>query len=546
VEPLTSRLNARRLDARTTGNPALQSGVHHLPNPAARVDGWRMEGASSRLRRTGCVALLALALTVVLAIRPGGAGAATPGTSPEFFGVNGAYLRDFVQPQFAPTLEGLATSMGEQGIDWARLTFDQAVDEKKRGEFNWYAPDAMVAALARHGVRGAASFVGTAWWAIDPVLRDQGRCGPRGWPYEIDGWSEWVAAAASRYGTNGTFWAQHPELPRLPIKRWEIGNEVNSGIFWCPAANPEQYAAVYSASAEAIRRADPAAEVMVAGLAPRFGWKTPTDLDVPAFLSRMTAADPSLRGSIPSVAIHPYAGTPEGALAKLAQFRQAMRDAGMPSTPMIANEIGWYTQGPAGSLLAGQDQRATNIATVANQFWRTDCGVQGLAPYSWITLEKDPLNSEHWYGLADAVTGEPNAGGLAYGRQIHLALGESGQQPPRETLQVCGGAAEKPSGGGNADGSAKPRPPQTWVGKARARAGSGTATFRFGGDGGTGSLSFTCKLDGRRSSPCSPATSYRVRPGRHSFEVAARDELGRADPTPATQSFQVRRARKAG
>jgi hypothetical protein len=395
-----------------------------------------MGGACATLRACQIGILVAVTLILAIGLRPAAAEAHPPGTSPEFFGVNGAYLRDYVQPQKAGTLDGLAASMDAQGIDWARLTFDQAVEERTRGQFNWFVPDTMVAALARHGVRGAGSFMGTAGWAADPGSVEG--CGPRARPYDISGWADWVAAAARRYGTNGTFWTQHPELPRLSIKRWEIGNESNSGIYWCPGANPEQYAAVYSASLEAITEVDPQAEVMVAGLAPRFGWKTATDLDVPAFLSRLTAADPSLRESIPSVAIHPYAATPEGALDVVAKFRRAMRGAGMADTPMIANEIGWYTQGAAGELLATEQERADRIATVANQFWRLDCGVEGLAPYSWITLQQDQNNSEHWYGLTTAATGAPNASGLAYGQQIHLALGEASDAPPQGTLRVCG------------------------------------------------------------------------------------------------------------
>jgi hypothetical protein len=395
-----------------------------------------MGGASSTLRTCLIGMLLAVTLTLAIGSRPATADAHTPGTSPEFFGVNGAYLRDFVQPQKAATLDGLAASMDAQGIDWTRLTFDHAVEERTRGNFNWYAPDTMVAALARHGVRGAGAFIQTAAHATDPAAWST--CGVRGAPFDLEAWSGWVAAATRRFGRGGSFWAQHPELRYLPIKRWEIGNEVNSKIFWCPGANPEQYASVYSASLDAITEVDPDAEVMVAGLAPHFTPQSDGNLDVPSFLRRMTAADPSLRERIHSVAIHPYAETPERALAIVERFRLAMRAAGMPETPMIANEIGWYTQGPTGMLKASESERAEKIAAVANQIWRTDCGVEGLAPYSWITLEQDPQNFEHWFGLANAVTGAPNAGGLAYGEQIRLALGEASAAPPRDTVELCG------------------------------------------------------------------------------------------------------------
>jgi hypothetical protein len=385
--------------------------------------------------RRACLAA-ALVSSFGALVLPASASAYAPGTSSDFFGVNGTVLRNFVSPDKAASLDGLATSMGQQGISWARLVFDQANDERQRGIFNWYTDDTMVAALARHGVRGAPVFVGTAGWAADPALG--GRCSWRASPYDLPGWSDWVAAAARRYGSNGTFWTAHPELPKLPIRTWEIGNEVNSAQFWCPGANPEQYAKVYSASANAINSADPSAEVIVAGLAPRFNQRSDVDLDVTSFLTRMVASDPSLRSRIPEVAIHPYASSVQGVLGMVAQYRRAMVAAGMPRTPMLVNEFGWHTSGgdmPAWA--ASEGQRAAMIAGVTNRLWRSNCGVSGLAPYSWITMEQNPGDSEQWYGLADATTGAPHPSGLAYGQQVRLALGQGSQSPPRSTVNAC-------------------------------------------------------------------------------------------------------------
>jgi hypothetical protein len=380
--------------------------------------------------------LLAAAISVAALALPASASAYAPGTAPDFFGVNATMLRAFASPDKAASLDGLATSMGQQGISWARLTFDQANDERQRGIFNWYTDDAMVAALARHGVRGAAVFVGTAGWAADPAVARQ--CGWRAAPYDLAGWSDWVAAAARRYGSNGTFWAAHPELPKLPIRTWEIGNEVNSAQFWCPGANPEQYARVYSASADAIGTVDPSAEVIVAGLAPRFNQRSEVDLDVTGFLTRMVAATPSLRSRIPEVAIHPYASSMQGVLGMVAQYRRAMVATGMPRTPMLVNEFGWHTSGAAmPAWAASEGQRAAMIAGVTNRLWRSNCGVSGLAPYSWITLEQNPGDSEQWFGLADATTGAPHPSGLAYGQQVRLALGQGSQAPPRSTVRGC-------------------------------------------------------------------------------------------------------------
>jgi len=389
----------------------------------------------SSAHRTGLLAGFVLFATALL---PAPASAYAPAASPDFFGVNGAMLRNFVDPDKAATLDALATSMREQDISWTRLTFDQAIDEPQKGNFNWYAPDAMVAALARHGVRGAASFVGTAPYTADPNA--VWICPyARAYPADLSAWSGWVTASVRRYGENGTFWRAHPELPKLPIRTWEIGNEVNSELFWCPGANPEQYAAVYSSSASAIKAVDPSAQVIVGGLAPRFGLEDGVDLNVPTFLNRMVAADPSLKSTIDAVAIHPYAAGVDQILGTVYRFRAAMNGAGLLNTPMLINEFGWYTQGAAGPLLTTESQRADLIREAVNRLWRTDCAVSGIAPYSWITMEQDPADSEQWYGLADAQTGAPHPSGIAYGDQIRLALGDAAQPPPQDKITLCTG-----------------------------------------------------------------------------------------------------------
>jgi hypothetical protein len=386
--------------------------------------------------RVGLLAALALSITV--ALPPVSASAYAPASSPGFFGVNGAMLRNLVDQDKAARLDALTTSMGQQGISWARLTFDQSMEEPQRGTFNWYTPDTIVAALARHGVRGAAAFVGTAPYTADPSAAAS--CPwAMAYPANLTAWSEWVAASVRRYGENGSFWRAHPELPKLPIRTWEIGNEVNSATFWCPGADPEQYAKVFSASATAIKAVDPAAQVVVGGLAPRFGWEDDANLKVSTFLNRMIAANPTLRNTIDAVAIHPYAASVDSVLGAVYEFRAALTDAGMPQTPMLVNEFGWYTQGPAGMLLATESQRADMIGAAVNKLWRTDCGISGVAPYSWVTMEQNSSDPEDWFGLADAQTGSPHPSGIAYGDQIRLALGQAAQPPPQDKVTICSG-----------------------------------------------------------------------------------------------------------
>jgi hypothetical protein len=65
-------------------------------------------------------------------------------------------------------------------------------------------------------------------------------------------------------------------------------------------------------------------------------------------------------------------------------------------------------------------------------------------------------------------------------------------------------------------------------------------TVKFNGSGGSGRLSFRCKLDKGKFKKCSSPKKYsRLSKGRHSVSVEAVDATWRADPTPAKLKFKI-------
>lgn len=107
--------------------------------------------------------------------------------------------------------------------------------------------------------------------------------------------------------------------------------------------------------------------------------------------------------------------------------------------------------------------------------------------------------------------------------------------PPSEQLcpSLGGGGA---SGGGS---SGSTNAPQTILrSKPPKRTSDRTPTFRFGAD--EAGVSFQCKLDGKRFRNCrSPFTMKPLSLGPHHFQVRARDNEGKVDPTPASYRFRV-------
>jgi hypothetical protein len=389
------------------------------------------------------VVALAAALLLVVTSRHGGETPVSGRPPPwivskaEFFGVNAPLLREYASPQRSRALDALAASMAAEGVHWARVVFDQSVEQAVPGPIDWRIPDRVVGALTRHGVRTQALFIGTPQWEADPAAR-LFRCGSRSAPGDVDAWARFLGAAVARYGRQGTFWQTYPQLKRLPIEVWEIGNEENTRLFWCPGADPKHYASVYAASRSAALAADPRAMVIVGGLAPVFSDAGSGDMTVSDFLRGMVGADHSLPDEIPAVAVHPYASTPSLVMHGVQLFREAMRTAGLGSTPMFANEFGWYTSGPPGPALASQSQRAQRIRDVVLAARRTNCGLVALGVHGWVTNQANPADPEDWYGLADPLTGVPNASGRAFGAAI--AAAQSGRWAPKAPAlrHLCG------------------------------------------------------------------------------------------------------------
>ncbi|MGH2923404.1 MAG: hypothetical protein ACRDKH_05175 [Solirubrobacterales bacterium] len=359
----------------------------------------------------------------------------------EFYGVNAPRLRALSTEARRETLDAHAREIAERGIGWARVVFDQPIEQPAPGQTDWAIPDQFVAALAREGVRTAAVFVGTARWAAPDADPACARA-PMVPPADIEAWADFLGEAAARYGPGGDFWRQNPDLPELAIRAFEVGNEPNTRLFWCPAANPEQYAAVYAAAHDAIVRANPEARPVVAGLAPAFFLPAEGSVTVQEFLRRMLAAVPGLADEIEAVAIHPYGPTPEHVLQSVRAFRAVLREVGLGRTPMIANETGWHTRGPPGTRFADEETRPRFIAEVASVIDRTDCGIEGFAIHAWLTPERDSDRATDWYGIADPQTGAPKESAVAYGRAI---AGESpaGRGPlTRTASNLCSRLAQ--------------------------------------------------------------------------------------------------------
>jgi hypothetical protein len=412
---------------------------------------------SGTRRRRAAIALLG-GLAIVLA----GCGRAAPPLPPApppspppkgtdgFFGVNGQSLRPLAGGSEEDLLDHQLAAIERGGLAFVRAPFDwtqvePSAPEHGRATYDFSAPDAWVAALARYHLSWYLQGIGvpTPGWAASPASADA--CSYRSAPRNARAFAPLMARMATRYGAGGSFWKAHPHLPYEPVRWFEIWNEPNFASFWCPKPQPGRFARLALASARAIHAADHRARVVLGGLAGFTHTGQRGDgyghIGFPAFLRRMVAAAPRLRRQIDVVGVHAYEPNPKGVLGALGAYRGALAGVGLGGKPVSLNEVGWPTEGPG--ITVPEGRRARYLRELTRSIAAIGCGVDSLAPFAWTTPESSPDNPNDWFGIASPTTARLYPSGRAYLDAVRTLEQSPERRPRRHAGQPCG---RKPRG----------------------------------------------------------------------------------------------------
>jgi hypothetical protein len=306
------------------------------------------------MRRTWA---LAAALVAIALLAPTANAATAP---PGFFGV---------VPQAQPSKSDLARMQGS--VETLRMPIFWFECEPRRGEFDFVAVDAEVGAAAAGGIRVLPFVYGTPDW-----LGRQEKAPLSG--DALARWKGFLRVLVARYGPRGSFWRgrSHPE----PIRRWQIWNEPNFRLYWAPKIEPAGYAKLLHASATAIRKADPGAKIVLAGVAPvGYGMKTWV------FMRRLLRV-PGVRRDFDFAAVHPYSATIPELDYQLQKVRAAMVAGGAGKKPLLVTEFGVASHGAYPSaFVVGEEGQARFLRDAYERLltmrhrWR----IAGAYWYTW-------------------------------------------------------------------------------------------------------------------------------------------------------------------
>lgn len=246
---------------------------------------------------------------------------------------------------------------------------------------DWSDFDRSVALAAEHGMRVFPFVWGTPSWVaseprVEPVYRDWAR----------GAWVSFLRRAVQRYGPDGAFWRENPDLPVMPIRAWEIWNEPNI-ITFASNSNPERFAQLMRLSGRAIHGVDRGAKVILGGL---FGrpLQIPPNVSSGDFLNRVYRAH-SVKRFFDGVALHPYVADANAMRPQIRNLRRVMRRHGDASTPIYVTELGWgsdsyQTRWERGLLGQARElDQAFSMLADHRRSWR----IGGVWWFSWADVE---------------------------------------------------------------------------------------------------------------------------------------------------------------
>jgi hypothetical protein len=303
--------------------------------------------------------------------------------------------------------------MGAGRVGTMRINLVWAsVQPSSPSQFDWGHYDNVISIAAQNGIRVLPTIYGTPSWAAARQNHPPSKA-------HLGDFGAFVRAAAERYGANGTFWAQHPEIAKWPVIDWQLWNEVNSPSFWYRKPSAKQYVALLRVFSGAVRSGDPTAKIVLAGLfrTPRIRNGIPLDRYLPAIYRRKA------KPLFDAVAMHPYATTPRDALNAVRDTRKIMARFKDKKTPLWITEIGWATGGVRTPLTVSPKRQAAYLrrsyGLLAKN--RRRLHIAGVVWYSWKDLpggiwfnhtglfSQDLQPKPSWNAFVSLTGGSPNA-----------------------------------------------------------------------------------------------------------------------------------------
>jgi hypothetical protein len=174
-------------------------------------------------------------------------------------------------------------------VRWVRVDIGWAWIERERGRPDWAYPDKIVSEATARGMNVLAVIAFTPEWARSSIPGHSGIT-PQHRPADPSEFARFAQAVAERYAPLG-------------VHSWEVWNEPNIRHFWPPRPDADEYGSLFRSVAEAIRKVDQKATLLIGGLSPRYD-SSPTEVSPMEYLTQLYLNGTAQLAD--AVAVHPY------------------------------------------------------------------------------------------------------------------------------------------------------------------------------------------------------------------------------------------------
>lgn len=345
------------------------------------------------LRRSIATALLALSLAA-----PAQAQRQVPQ------GYLGTVVDEPLTDEYA-RFQGQLDPMVSAGVESFRIVFDwrvaqpyrtlSEVPEEQRHLYrseagvptDWRLFDAYVEDAARRHLTIQPVMLYAPAWAAKYPRSDNSP------PASFPAFAKYVTAVAKRYGRDGAFWVERPDLPRMAIEWFQIWNEPHFSEFWGDQPWQRPYAKLLRTVSKSVKKQVPRARIVAAGMA-NDSWNS---------IEKLYRA--KTRGHFDAIAIHPFTNSADGVVEIVERGREVMARFGDRKLPVMITELSWTSARGKAAFTYGNERTEPGQAKALRQGFlklakeRRRLRIRRVYWYTWLTRDRHENNPFDYAGL---------------------------------------------------------------------------------------------------------------------------------------------------
>ena len=250
-------------------------------------------------------------------------------------------------------------------------------------------------------------------------------------PASFPAFAKYVSRVALRYGRDGAFWTEHPDVPKLPIEWFQVWNEPHFTEFWSDQPWQKPYAKLLRTVYKTVKPLVPNARIVAAGMA-NDSWNS---------VEKLYRA--KTKGYFDVIAVHPFTNSVDGVVEIIERVRKVMARYGDRKLPLMVTELSWTSAKGRAEFSYGNERTEAGQAKALRQGFkkmakeRKRLRILRVFWYTWMTRDRD---AKYPFDYAGVVRLEDD-GGLtpkpSYEAYRATALGLEGCTGKNGTAAAC-------------------------------------------------------------------------------------------------------------